>query len=135
VDSKRQQKFSRLIQKELGDIFQADIKGHFNGAFITVTTVKVSPDLSISRIYLSFLAVKDVVGLLQDIEDKKKVIRHELAKRIGKQVRIIPELFFYKDDTVEYANKIEEVFSKIDIPSSEKDYGIDENYKDEDLQK
>lgn len=125
MESKRQQKFARLIQKELGDMFQADTKGLFNGAFITVTTVRVSADLSIAKVYLSFLNQKDKQGVLDDIEDKNKAIRSELAKRIGKQVRIIPILQFYLDDTAEYASKIEGLFNNIDIPPSDKDYNID----------
>ena len=125
MESKRQQKFARLIQKELGDMFQADVKGLFNGAFITVTTVRVSPDLSIAKIYLSFLNQKDKQGLLEDIEDKNKAIRSELAKRIGKQVRIIPSLQFFLDDTAEYASKIEGLFNNIEIPPVDKDYNID----------
>lgn len=125
MESKRQQKFARLIQKELGDMFQADVKGLFNGAFITVTTVRVSPDLSIAKVYLSFLNQKDKQGVLEDIEDKNKAIRSELAKRIGKQVRIIPVLQFYLDDTAEYASKIEGLFNNIDIPPADKDYNID----------
>jgi len=125
MESKRQQKFARLIQKELGDMFQADTKGLFNGAFITVTTVRVSPDLSIAKVYLSFLNQKDKQGVLEDIEDKNKAIRSELAKRIGKQVRIIPVLQFYLDDTAEYASKIEGLFNNIDIPPVDKNYNID----------
>jgi ribosome-binding factor A len=125
MESKRQQKFARLIQKELGDMFQADVKGLFNGAFITVTTVRVSPDLSIAKVYMSFLNSKDKQGLLEDIKEKNKIIRSDLAKRIGKQVRIIPELQFYLDDTAEYASKIESIFSNIEIPPASKDYNID----------
>ena len=126
METKRQQKFSRLIQKELGDIFQADTKGLFSGAFITVTTVRVSPDLSIAKAYLSFLNSKDKQGLLDDIEEKKKAVRSELARRIGKQVRIIPELQFYLDDTAEYASKIENIFNGIEIPPDSKDYKMDD---------
>lgn len=133
METKRQQKFARLIQKELGDIFQADTKGLFAGAFITVTTVRVSPDLSIAKVYLSFLNSKDKQGLLEDIEDKKKAVRSELARRIGKQVRIIPELHFYLDDTAEYAAKIENIFNKIEIPPDGKDYKMD-NYEIEEIQ-
>jgi ribosome-binding factor A len=133
METKRQQKFARLIQKELGDIFQADTKGLFAGAFITVTAVRVSPDLSIAKVYLSFLNSKDKQGLLADIEEKKKAVRSELARRIGKQVRIIPELQFYLDDTIEYASKIESIFSKIEIPPADKDYKMD-NYETEETE-
>jgi ribosome-binding factor A len=133
METKRQQKFARLIQKELGDIFQADTKGLFAGAFITVTAVRASPDLSIAKVYLSFLNSKDKQGLLADIEEKNKVIRGELARRIGKQVRIIPELQFYLDDTAEYASKIENILNKIEIPPKTKDYKMD-NYEMEETE-
>lgn len=131
METKRQQKFARLIQKELGDFFQADIKGLFGGAFITVTTVRVSPDFSIAKVYLSFLNSKDRQGMLLDIEEKNKTIRTSLSQRIGKQVRIIPNLHFYLDDTAEYASKIENLFSNIDIPSAEKNYNIDYEINDD----
>lgn len=134
MESKRQQKFARLIQKELGDMFQADVKGLFNGAFITVTTVRMSPDLSIAKVYLSFLIQKDKQGLLEDIEEKNKAIRTELGKRIGKQVRIIPTLQFYLDDTAEYASKIEGLFNNIEIPPANKDYNIDYEVSEDDEQ-
>ncbi|MDX1903603.1 MAG: 30S ribosome-binding factor RbfA [Thermonemataceae bacterium] len=127
AETKRQQKFARLIQKELADIFQSDVKHLFSGLFITITTVKVSPDLSLAKIYLTFLNQKDKEGTLADIEEKNKVIRMELSKRIGKQVRIIPELHFYLDDTAEYASKIENIFEKIEIPPADKEYNIDYN--------
>lgn len=126
METKRQQKFARLIQKELGEMFQADTKGLFAGAFITVTTVRVSPDLSIAKVYLSFLNSKDKQGQLADIEEKNKIIRNDLARRIGKQVRIIPELQFYLDDTAEYASKIENLFNQIEIPPDDKDYKMDD---------
>jgi ribosome-binding factor A len=116
MDSKRQQKFSRLIQKDLGDIFQKESKTLFNGAFITITEVKVTPDLSIARIYMSFMLTKDTQGTFNAIEEQSKHLRNELAQRIRHQVRIIPELQFFIDNSAAYAAKMEEVFSKIVIP-------------------
>ncbi|QHT66864.1 30S ribosome-binding factor RbfA [Rhodocytophaga rosea] len=116
MESKRQQKFARLIQKDLSEIFQRDAKSMFNGAFITVTEVKVSPDLSIAKVYLSFLLAKNKNTLIEDIKEKGKAIRQMLAVKIKNQARIIPELHFYLDESLEYAAKIDNLLSKIHIP-------------------
>jgi ribosome-binding factor A len=116
MDSKRQQKFARLIQKDLGDLFQRDARSQFEGAFITVTDVKVSPDLGIARVYLSFMLVKDKQAMLGQVQDKTKYLRQLLANRIRHQVRVIPELHFYLDDTADYAAKMDALFSGLHIP-------------------
>jgi ribosome-binding factor A len=116
MESKRQQKFARLIQKDLSEIFQRDAKSMFNGAFITVTEVKVSPDLSIAKVYLSFLLAKNKNTLLEEIKEKGKAIRQILAAKIKNQARIIPELHFYPDESLEYAAKIDNLLSTIHIP-------------------
>ncbi len=122
MESKRQQKFARQIQKDLGDIFQREMRNQFGDAFITVTDVKVSPDLGIARAYLSFLLTNDKEQLLKNIREKTKQIRQILANKIRNQVRIIPELQFFLDDTAEYAAKMDALFSGITIPpASEED--------------
>jgi len=116
MDSKRQQKFARLIQKDLGEIFQKESKNLFEGAFITVTEVKVTPDLGIARAYLSFMLTNDREGILKLINENNKAIRSTLAQKIRHQVRVIPELQFFIDDSADYAAKIDELFSNITIP-------------------
>jgi ribosome-binding factor A len=116
MESKRQQKFARLIQKDLSEIFQRDAKNMFNGAFITLTEVKVSPDLSVAKVYLSFLLAKNKNNLLEEIKEKGKAIRQMLAAKIRNQARIIPELHFYLDESLEYAAKIDNLLSTIHIP-------------------
>ncbi|MGD1842823.1 MAG: 30S ribosome-binding factor RbfA [Thermonemataceae bacterium] len=130
METKRQKQVARLVQKELGYIFQADTKGHFNGSFITVTSLKITPDLSIARVYLSFINSKNKQALLEDIRNKGKLIRHHLALRMGKQLRIIPELQFHLDDSADYAEKMDDLFSKIEIPPADKDYKIDSDDKE-----
>src|SRR5881394_2477530 len=120
MDSTRQQKFARLIQKELAEIFQRDIKSYFAGAFITVTTVRVSPDLGVAKVFLSLMLAKDKNALLEKINENRKAIRKMLGDRIRNQARIIPELIFYIDDNVEYAAKMDEIFNKIPKPAEEK---------------
>jgi ribosome-binding factor A len=129
MESKRQQKFARQIQKDLGEIFQRETRELFEGAFITVTEVKVTPDLSLARIYMSFMLTKDKNGTLNLINEHKKQLRNLLAQRIRHQVRIIPELEFHLDDTAEYAAKVDELFSKIEIPPATEDYKLDD-YKE-----
>ena len=119
MESTRQQKYAKLILKELSDIFLHDTKGLFGNAFITVTIVRVSPDLGIAKIYLSFMMVDDKKAMLDMIIKQTKPIRKMLGNRIGKQARIIPALMFYIDDSVDYANKMNEIFSKIVIPKEE----------------
>jgi len=119
MESTRQQKYSKLILKELSDIFLHDTKGLFGNAFITVTTVRVSPDLGIAKVYLSFMMVENKQEMLTMILKQTKPIRKMLGNRIGKQARVIPDLNFYIDDTMDYANKMNEIFSKIVIPPAE----------------
>ena len=119
MESTRQQKYAKLILKELSDIFLHDTKSLFGNAFITVTIVRVSPDLGLAKVYLSFMMVEDKKELLDKIIQQTKPIRKMLGNRIGKQARIIPALMFYIDDSVDYANKMNEIFSKIVIPKEE----------------
>jgi len=112
MDSTRQLKVSRLIQKELGEIFLREVKTLFGAAMITVTQVRVSSDLSVAKVYVSLFNVPDTAVLLKEIQIHKKEIRLKLSERIKKQVRIIPELIFYLDDSLDYAMKIEELFKK-----------------------
>ncbi len=131
MESKRQQKVSRLLQKDLGEIFQQDAKHLFGNAFITVTTVRVSPDLGIARVYLSFLMVNNKEEALEDIRDRTKSIRQMLGNRIGKTVRIVPELQFYLDDSAEYASHIDQLLESLDIPSQEEEDDDDDDEKED----
>jgi ribosome-binding factor A len=117
MESKRQQKFNKLIQKEMGEIFQKEGKHLIGNAFITVSRVIISPDLSVARIYLSFLLDKDKVAF-EIIEEKKGEIRKHLGNRIGKSVRIIPELAFFIDDSASYAQYMDKVINSLDIPEA-----------------
>lgn len=104
------------MQKDLGEIFQREVPHLFNGAFITVTSVRVSPDLSIARVYLSFLATKDKPGLLETIRENSRTIRQHLGTRVRHQLRIVPDLSFFIDDTAEYAEKMDKLFAGLEIP-------------------
>jgi ribosome-binding factor A len=112
MDSTRQLKVSRLIQKELGEIFQRETRLLFGNALITVTQVRVSPDLSVAKVYVSLFNVPDQKALLLLIQENTKEIRSKLALRIKKQVRVIPNLVFYHDDSLDYALRIDELLKK-----------------------
>ena len=120
-ESKRQQKFSRLIQRDLSDIFQKDKMGIFANTFVTVADVIISPDLSIAKVYLSMLMVKDKEAMLEKIEKHKNEIRRDLGNKIGKQVRIVPQLNFYVDEIEENAQKIDKLIDNLNIPPEDKD--------------
>ena len=99
------------MQKELAEIFRAESKNLFGGAFITVTVVRVSPDLGLAKIYLSIMGNKGK-DTLKTIVDQTKYIRKLVGNQVGKQLRVIPELNFYIDDSLDYAMKIEELLKK-----------------------
>ena len=110
--STRQLKVSRLIQKELASILLIEGKLFLGSAMVTVTSVRISPDLSFAKIYLSIFAVPDREKLLKIIKENQAMIRKLLGQRIGKQVRIIPELNFFIDDTMDHAIRIHELLKK-----------------------
>lgn len=124
--STRQQKFSRLIQKELGEIFQKDMSNAFGKSFITITDVEMSPDLGLAKVYLSLMLSENPKETLENIRLRKSEIRKHLGNRIGKQVRIIPELVFYLDETLDQASRIDSILSKLDIPPADEDEGSGE---------
>jgi ribosome-binding factor A len=118
--STRQQKYSRLMQKELSEIFQRDKRGILENTMISIVDVKMSPDLSVARIYLSMTLAKDKEKVLEKINANKREIRKALGDRIGKQVRIIPEIIFFIDEVEENAQRIEDIIKNLNIPPESK---------------
>jgi ribosome-binding factor A len=114
MDSTRQQKVSRLIQKDLSNIFQVEGRGMYANAMVTVTQVRVSPDLAVAKIYLSIFAAGSINknDILEKIKLHSSAIRKNLGIRIGKQVRVIPELEFFIDDSLDYIENIENLLKK-----------------------
>lgn len=122
MESQRQSKYNRLLLKDIAEIFQRSYSHSFNGAFITITGVEVTPDLSIARVYISVLAAPDKQAVIDQITDRKGAIRGELGRKIGKQVRIVPDLIFFLDDTEDNAERIDSIFDKLDIkPANDSD--------------
>jgi ribosome-binding factor A len=121
MESKRQKQVGKQIQKDLSEIFQRDLKSLFGDAFVTITDVKVTPDMGIARVYLSVLLSKEPAEILQLVRENTTSIRGKLGHRVRHQFRIIPELNFYLDDTAEYAQKIEDLFANLHIPPAEEE--------------
>ncbi len=116
----RTEKLASVIKQDLGEILQRDYQPQ--GAFITVTQVRVTDDLSIAKVYLSvFSPGRDPEPIYKYLDDHQTEIRYQLASRIKNQVRRIPELIFFQDDTSEYVNKIEGLFSKAKKSDSSSD--------------
>ena len=107
----RQNKIARLLQKELAEIFQSQTR-MMRGVMVSVTRVKVSPDLSICTAHLSRFPSNKGEELLRNINANEKSVRYELGKRIRNQVRIIPELRFFIDDSLDYIERIDELLKK-----------------------
>lgn len=107
----RTERLGSVIQKDIGKILQQNYQP--SGTFITVTRVRLTQDLSIAKIYLSiFSPDRDVQPIYKSIDEHQDEIRYQLASKIKNQVRRIPELLFYEDDTAEYVNKMEQLFQK-----------------------
>jgi ribosome-binding factor A len=112
-EGKRQKQISGLLFEELSDIFQRIGLNIVDGGMISISSVKITPDLLEVRVYLSLFQVKNPQAMLQKVEDRKWEIKKELTARVGKQLRRMPELHFYLDDTLEHAFKIENLLKKI----------------------
>ena len=107
----RQAKISRLLQKELAQIFQSQTR-MMHGVMVSVTRVKISPDLSICTAYLSVFPSEKGEEIVNNVNANVKSIRYDLGQRIRNQVRIIPELRFFIDDSLDYIDHIDELLKK-----------------------
>jgi ribosome-binding factor A len=108
MDTTRLQKIERLIQKDLSEIFLLQTK-QMHGVMVSVTHVKVSPDLSVSKASLSIFPSQKGKEIMENINSNKKSIRYELGSRIGKQMRRVPELIFILDDSIDYLENIDQL--------------------------
>ncbi len=115
----RQQKYSKLILKELSDIFLKEKTNFLDNAFITVADVRMSPDLSVAKIYLSMTLAKDKQAILDKINLKKSEIRKALGNKIRNQARIVPQLVFFIDEVEEGAQRIEDIIKNLNIPKED----------------
>ena len=111
METTRQNKIARLIQKELSEIFLLQTKS-MPGVLVSVSIVRISPDMSIARVYLSVFPSDRSEEIVKNINANMKSIRFELGNRVRHQLRIIPELKFFVDDSLDYAEKIDELLKK-----------------------
>ena len=111
METTRQNKIARLLQKELGDIFLLQTKA-MSGVLISVSAVRISPDMSVARAYLSIFPSEKAPEIIRNINDNMKSIRYELGTRVRHQLRIIPELKFFLDDSLDYLEHIDELLQK-----------------------
>lgn len=108
METIRQNKIARLLQKELGDIFQKQTRA-MHGVLVSVSVVRISPDLSVARGYLSIFPSERAEEIVKNINDNVKSVRYELGMRVRHQLRIIPELKFFVDDSLDYIDRIDEL--------------------------
>ncbi|MCE2756968.1 MAG: 30S ribosome-binding factor RbfA [Bacteroidota bacterium] len=112
-ESKRQKQVAGVIQEAINDIFLRLGYNMMDGGMVSISHVKLTPDLLEARIYLSLFKVNDPDALLKKFEDRKGEIKKELGLRVKQQLRRMPELKFYKDDTLDHVFRMEEIFKKI----------------------
>jgi len=111
METTRQQKIARLIQKELGDIFQRQTQ-MMHGVLVSVSTVRISPDMSVCSAYLSIFPSERGAEIIDNITKNVRQVRYELGTRVRHQLRIIPELRFFVDDSLDYIEHIDELLKK-----------------------
>lgn len=119
TEGKRQKQVAGLIQEEVNGIFHHLGLNMIDGGMVSISQVKITPDLLEARIYLSFFRVQDPKLALKKIEDKAWEIKHQLSEKVKHQLRRIPVIFYHMDDTLEYVDKMEELFKKINQDKKE----------------
>ena len=112
METKRQSRISKQIQKDTGEIFQREMNHISGGTMITVTRVNVTGDLSIAKIYLSLFPTKDKKALMNTIREHSGEIRFHLGNRLKNQLKKIPELQFYLDDSLDYIENIDNLLGE-----------------------
>ena len=112
-EGKRQKQIAGLLNEEMTQVFQRLGLNMLNGGMVSISSVKVTPDLLEVRVYLSFFQVKDTAAALKKIDEKAWEIKKEIAARVKHQLRRIPEIRYFLDDTLDHVFKMEELFKKI----------------------
>ncbi len=110
--STRQLKVARTIQKDLAEILRSKGMAVFDGAMVTVTEVRVSPDLSLAKTYVSIFPSEKAPKVMAILDENVRLYRGELGRKVASQLRIVPEICFYLDTTLDYAEHIEELLKK-----------------------
>ncbi|SRR5579885_2093088 len=112
-EGKRQKQVAALLFEELSGIFQRLGLSMMDGGMVSISSVKITPDLAEARVYLSFFKVKDNKEAMKKIEERAWEIKKELVNSVKHQLRIMPQLSFFVDDTLEYVDKMEALFKQI----------------------
>jgi len=114
MDSTRQNKIARLLQKDISEILQLNSRAFYGGSMVTVTKVRVSSDLALAKTYVSIFVTGqgDKASVLKNINDHVKEIRRDLGNRVKNQLRVIPDLEFILDDSLDYIENIEKLLKK-----------------------
>ena len=110
--STRQLKVAREVQRDLSEIIRSRGMAAFGGAMVTVSEVRISPDLSIAKVFVSIFPSDRAPQVMALLEEEKRSIRGELGRQVGSQLRIVPEIDFHLDTTLDYAEHIEELLKK-----------------------
>ena len=110
--STRQLKVAREIQKDLAELIRAKGMGAFGGALVTVSEVRVSPDLSVAKVFVSVFPSEKQAAVMQMLEENKRSLRGELGHQVAKQFRIVPELSFLLDTSLDYAEHIDQLLKQ-----------------------
>jgi len=118
-EGKRQKQIAGLLHEEMSTIFQRLGLNMIDGGMVSISSVKVTPDLLEARFYLSLFQVKDVPAAVKKIEDRHHELKKELTARVRHQLRNIPVLRFFRDDTLDHVFRMEEIFKQIKPPTSE----------------
>ena len=111
-ETTRQQKVARQIQKDLAEIIRARGMAAYDGALLTVSGVKITPDLALAKVYVSIFPSAKAETVMQRLSEETSRLRGELGRRVAKQLRIVPELAFYLDDSLDYVEHIDELLKK-----------------------
>ena len=112
IESTRQLKVAKEIQKVMAEIIRSKGMAAFGGALVSVSGVKISPDLSIAKIYVSIFPSDKSEAVMEVLEENSRALRGELGSKVGKQLRIVPEIAFYLDSSLDYVEHIEELLKK-----------------------
>jgi ribosome-binding factor A len=120
-ESKRQKQVGQLIMEEMSDIFQREGLNVIDGGMVSISKVNVTPDMLEARIYLSLFQIKEPAKLMHDIKERAWELRKILGQRVKNQLRRVPEITFFTDDTLDYVFKMEELFKKINDERQAKD--------------
>ena len=113
LEGKRQKQVAAVLEKDLNEIFQRMGLSMMDGGMVSIASVKITPDLFDARVYLSFFKITDPISTLKNIQERGWEIKKELSARVRHQLRSMPQLTFYIDDTLDYADKMEQLFKDI----------------------